>query len=225
MSPPILAALGIDQANRSGWGISVERKVIESGVASNHAERKAVVLRALQLAGGDPRALLVMLEDHGVMRLSRLTNADTTTKRTNGRQAAPERGTRQILGMGAARGRWEALLDEYEHPLSLRDEVDARVWRGRLGIRQLDDEAFGRWCAEHDVKPSASSPWKAAACIWLSAHLGREVTDPDEGDGGCIAAFAGIDGLMRREARLAAARSKALGKRQQSKQLVLGGRS
>lgn len=199
-----MIALGIDQANRSGWGISVGRKVVESGVATTHAERKAVVARAMALAGG-PSSLLVMFEDHSAMPLGRLTRDDRNTAR-KGRQAAPQRNTATILGMGAARGRWEALLDDWAHPKTLRDDVEPRVWRAKLGIRGGDTDAL-----------------KRAACEWSTRELGRLVDDVDEGDGVCIAAFAGIDGVARRDARLAADRTKARDKRGQVKQLELGG--
>lgn len=198
-----MIALGIDQASRSGWGISVGRKVIVSGVAANHAERVAVVARALELAGSDVKQVLVMFEDHSAMPLGRLTHNDRNTPR-KGRQAAPQRNTATILGMGAARGRWEELLDHVGHPKALRDDVEPRTWRAKLGIRGADTDAL-----------------KREACKWATVELGREVTDIDEGDGVCIAAFAGIDGLQRREQRLAAARTEARDKRGQHKQLEM----
>jgi hypothetical protein len=198
-----MIALGIDQAARSGWGIGVERQVVHSGVASTHAERKAVVGLARDLVGGDMRQLLVMFECHSRMPIGRLTRADRNTPR-QGRQGAPERNTATILGMGAARGRWEAVLDELGHPKSLRDEVEPRVWRAKLGIAGRDTEAL-----------------KQAACRWASAHCGRVITDIDEGDGSCITAFASIDGIARNEARKAAQRTDARGKRNERRQLDL----
>lgn len=198
-----MIALGIDQASRSGWGISVNRQVVRSGVATTHAERKAVLQLAAELAGGRMADVLVMFEDHSAMPLGRLTHADRDTPR-KGRQAAPQRNTATILGMGAARGRWEELLDQAGHPKALRDDVEPRVWRAKLGIRGSDTDAL-----------------KREACAWASRHMLRDITDIDEGDGVCIAAFAGIDGIQRRDARLAAARTDARGKRQADKQLEL----
>lgn len=201
-----MIALGIDQAARSGWGISVGRSVVRSGVASTHAERKAVVELARELAGGDLKQVLVMFEDHSGMPLGRLTHADRTTPR-KGRQAAPQRNTATILGMGAARGRWEAVLDDVGHPKSLRDDVEPRVWRAKLGVQGKDSDAL-----------------KLAACRWATAHMLKEITDTDESEGVCLAAFAGIDGVARNEARKAQARTEARDKRGQRKQLELGER-
>jgi hypothetical protein len=201
-----MIVLGIDQAARSGWGIAPGRSVTRSGVATTHAERKAVVELARELAGGDMRQVLVMLEDHSAMPLGRLTHADRNTPR-KGRQAAPQRNTATILGMGAARGWWEALLDDAGHPKSLRDSVEPRVWRAKMGIRGADTDAL-----------------KLAACRWASTHMLREVTDIDEGDAVCITAFAAIDGIQRNEARKAKARTEARDKRGVRKQLELGER-
>lgn len=201
-----MIALGIDQANRSGWGIGVDRNVVRSGVANTHAERKAVVELAREMAGGDMKQVLVMFEDHSKMPLGRLTHADRNTPR-KGRQAAPQRNTATILGMGAARGRWEAVLDDAGHPKALRDDVEPRVWRAKMGIRGADTDAL-----------------KREACAWATRHTMREVTDIDEGDGVCITAFAAIDGIQRNEARKATARTEARDKRGVKKQLELGER-
>jgi hypothetical protein len=213
-------ALGVDQAARSGWGIGRDRQVLHSGVATTHAERKAVAHLALELAGGDVKQLLVVFEDHSGMPLGRLTHADRNTPR-KGRQAAPQRNTATILGMGAARGRWEAVLDELGHPKTLRDDVEPRVWRAKLGIRPMTPDQLQAWCTLHGVRAQDADPWKAAACVWASAHRGCAISDPDEGDGGCITAFASIDGLQRNDARKTAARVTARGKRSAKKQLEL----
>lgn len=199
-----MIALGIDQAARSGWGIASGRNVVRSGVATTHAERKAVVELARELAGGDMKQVLVMFEDHSGMPLNRLTRDDKNTPR-KGRQAAPQRNTATVLGMGAARGRWEAVLDDVGHPKTLRDDVEPRVWRAKMGIRGTDTDAL-----------------KREACAWATRHMMREVTDVDEGDGVCIAAFGGIDGIQRNEARKATARTEARDKRGVKKQLEIG---
>lgn len=202
-----MIALGIDQASRSGWGICVGRVVVRSGVATTHADRKAVVELARELAGGDMKQVLVMLEDHSGMPLGRLTHSDRNTPR-KGRQAAPQRNTATILGMGAARGRWEAVLDDAGHPKSLRDDVEPRTWRGKLGITGRDTDAL-----------------KAAAAALASAHMHQQVTDTDEAEGICIAMFAGVDGIARNEFRKASARTEARDKRGLGKQLELGARA
>jgi hypothetical protein len=206
---PITATLGIDQAARSGWGIArigdaLSR--IQHGVARTHVERRAVVQLALELAGGDPRQLLVMFESHAGMPLTRLTRHDRATAR-QGRLGAPERSTASILGQGAAKGRWDELLDMLGHPERLRDDVEPRTWRARvLGTARGDTETL-----------------KHLARTWASTTLGEAIEDPDEAEGVAICAFAVHDGVARLEARRRDARLYARGRREEQKQLELGG--
>ena len=197
-------SLGLDQARRTGWGLGLSRRVVESGVASSHEERLAVCERARELADGDMRRVFVLFECHAGMPLTRLTRMDGATRRT-GRHGAPERSTASILGLGAARGRWEELLDMLGHPEALRDDVEPRTWRARV---------LG-------VTTGGSAHLKQVACEWASAHLGREVTDPDEAEGACITAFAAVDGLARLVQRRARHRLYARGRREERRQLEL----
>jgi hypothetical protein len=196
--PPITTCLGIDQGSRTGWAIGrVEPKpaVVAHGVATNHVERRLAVERALAIAG-DPRQLLVMFEDHSAMPLSRLTRHDRATAR-QGRAGAPERSTASILGQGAARGRWDELLDMLGHPERLRDEVEPRTWRARvLGTTRGDTEQL-----------------KALAMRWASAWAGAGIA---------ICAFSMFDGIARLDARRRTARLYARGKREERRQLELG---
>lgn len=197
--------LGIDQARRSGWGIANARgAVTQCGVARTHAERRRVAELVREHAAGDMRRVLVLLEDHAGMPIGRLTRQDRQTAR-KGRSGAPERSTATLLGMGAARGRWEAVLDELGHPEALRDEVEPRVWRAKLGIRGAGTDAL-----------------KADACRWATAHLGQLVDDGDLAEGVCITAFGAWDGIARVEARRREARLKGLAKREGVRQGVLG---
>ena len=205
--PPITACLGLDQASRSGWGIGRleggRPTVLHHGVATNHVERRGVVELALRVAG-DPRQLLVMFEDHSAMPLSRLTRYDRQSRR-QGRQGAPERSTASILGQGAAKGRWDELLDMLGHPDRLRDEVEPRTWRARvLGTTRGDTEAL-----------------KALAKTWASSYLGERIDDPDEAEGCGVCAFALLDGVARLEARRQKARLYARGRREERRQLEL----
>jgi hypothetical protein len=206
-APAIAACLGLDQARRTGWGLSLpaERRVVESGVATSHEERLTVLEQARALAGGDMRRVFVLFEDHSGIPLTRLTRADRATRR-QGRAGAPERSTASILGLGAQRGRWEELLDMLGHPPSLRDDVEPRTWRARV---------LGTVGGTADYL-------KAVAGGWASAHLDREVTDLDEAEGVCIAAFAAQDGLARLGQRRQAQRLYARDKRDARRQLELG---
>lgn len=206
---PIQAVLGLDQAARTGWAIGALRDglpptVVRHGVAKTHAERKAVVELALEYAGGDPRQLLVMYESHAGMPLTRLTRHDRQSAR-QGRAGAPERSTASILGQGAAKGRWDELLDMLEHPERLRDQVEPRTWRARvLGPTRAGTEQL-----------------KHLACTWATAALGQVVDDPDEAEGCGICAFAMRDGIARLEQRRTQARVQARGKREEKRQLSL----
>jgi hypothetical protein len=203
---PITVCLGLDQAARSGWAIgrvAPKPAVVAHGVAANHVERRQVVELALQHAG-DPRQLLVLYEDHSGMPLSRLTRHDRATAR-QGRPGAPERSTASILGQGAARGRWEELLDMLRHPERLRDEVEPRTWRARvLGTTRGD-----------------TAELKALAMRWASAWVGAAIEDADEADGLGICAFAMHDGIARLEQRRQHARLQARGRREEKRQLEL----
>lgn len=207
--PPITTVLGIDQAARSGWAIARvdlrQPTIVGHGVARTHADRRDVVEAARQHAAGDLRQLVVMFESHAGMPLSRLTRHDRTTAR-QGRPGAPERSTASILGQGAARGRWEELLDLVGHPERLRDDVEPRVWRARvLGTTRGDTEQL-----------------KHLAQTWASQHLGVAIEDPDEAEGVCLCAFGMHDGLLRLAQRRREARVYARGKREEQRQLELG---
>jgi hypothetical protein len=207
--PPITACLGLDQAARTGWGLGALRSglsptFVRHGVAKTHVERKAVVELALAYAGGDPRQLLVMFEDHAGMPLSRLTRYDRHSRR-QGRAGAPERSTASILGQGAARGRWEAVLDEASHPERLRDEVEPRTWRARvLGTTRGD-----------------TAQLKHLACTWATQRLCEAIEDADEAEGVCICAFAMYDGVARLAQRRQRVRVQARGRREEKRQLEL----
>lgn len=207
--PAITAVLGIDQAERSGWGIAqpahgLAHTFLAHGVARNHAERKAVVQRALECAGGDIRQLLVCFEDHSGMPIDRLTRHDRTTPRQS-RFGAPERTTASILGQGAAKGRWEALLDDLGHPATLRDAVEPRVWRRRvLGTAK-----------------GTADQLKHLAATWATMRLGEPIFDADEAEGVCITAFAALDGVARLAQRRAAQRTSYRERRDRERQLEL----
>lgn len=206
--PPITACLGLDQAARTGWGIgrleAGRPTILHHGVATNCVQRQEVVRLAIELAGEDPRRLLVCFEDHGKMPVTRLTRYDRDSRR-QGRSGAPERSTASILGQGAAKGRWDELLDMAGHPERLRDEVEPRTWRARvLGTTRGDTEQL-----------------KHLARTWATAYLGEPIEDADEAEGCGICAFAMLDGIARLEARRHKARLYARGRRNERRQLEL----
>jgi hypothetical protein len=194
--------LGIDQAAVSGWAIYElsQRRVTRSGIARTSIQREEAVQRALALAER-PRLLLVMFEKHSEMPLQRMTRFDSPHLR---RAGPPERNTATILGMGAARGRWEEQLDRVSHPQSLRDEVEPRVWRAAVLQRGH----------------SRNTDWKALACLAASQHVGENVVDHNEAEAVHLARFGGVDGIARLVA--ARARGRSIAAARKHKQLSLG---
>lgn len=199
-----MIALGIDQAVRSGWALSISRTIVAHGVARNHRQRLEVLELVRSRNAGSLAGVLVMFEDHGGIPLERLTRADHRTVRSSGRFGAPERTTDSIIGQGVSWGRWLELLDMLEHPKSLRMKVKPQVWRARLGIRGRGREEL-----------------KRAACRMASMALRKTIADDDEAEGIGLAMYAGIDGVMRNQIRLAEQRIKHRGNRQASRQTTL----
>lgn len=196
-SPSITYVLGIDQAEVSGWslhplaldGVSMLRPVAH-GVARTHADRVSAIETAAR-ASGEARSLLVCFEDHSGMPLTRGSRYD---KRTGTR---PTRSTATILGMGEARGRWEAALDYALHPTTQRMDVEPRTWRKRV---------LGSYVGDTDAL-------KEQARVWACMLAGEHITDHNEAEGICIAAWCSLDGIRKwqhdRELRAAKRRKTA----------------
>lgn len=72
---------------------------------------ETVLETALMLAGGDPKRLLVMLEDHSAVPARRGRSSGT------------------VLGIGAARGYWMHALDVARVPKTNRFKTTPREWR------------------------------------------------------------------------------------------------
>lgn len=199
-----MIGLGIDQAVRSGWAIARGRNVLAFGLATTHAHRRAAVELAIELADGDPRQVIAMLEDHTGMALGRLTRDDKTSTRANGRPGAPERSTASIIGQGKAYGRWLEVLDMLAHPQTLRDDVKPHVWRGAVGVRGKGTDML-----------------KAEAIKVASGFAGALITDDNVAEAVCIAVFAGVDGVARNDKRLREARADRKGGKQAASQSSL----
>lgn len=181
-----MIVLGIDQAKRSGWaihnglaahvtalqGLNVPCPIAASGFVHDTGGLVGVIEMAKALAHGSE--FLAVFEDHSGIPLQ--------AKAKFARGQAPQRNAATILGMGAARGRWELALDLAEHPERLRLEVTPRDWRGRvLGL-----------------VPSASTErCKATACVYASRLIGHQVTDDNEAEAICIACWGALDGLAQ----------------------------
>ena len=182
----ITHVLAFDQAEHTGWclkPVALDRftslRAIDHGVArvGRYDECAAVVRLALETAV-DPAALLVMFEDHSTIPLTVGTRVDPSTGRK------PRRGTAQILGLGAARGYWSALLDAARHPSARRDKVEPGVWRRPvLGTSSGTTEQL-----------------KARAVQVAGALLQCELGSHDQAEAVCIAEWAARDGVRAFEA-------------------------
>lgn len=114
------ALLSIDQAQCSGYAVGLLHdapayrsfELIGSGVVKKCVERSTVLNQAIALAGLDVDELVVILEDHSDFYFGR-GNASVAS----------------LLGMGAARGRWEEQLDIQGHPLKHRYKATPGEWR------------------------------------------------------------------------------------------------
>jgi hypothetical protein len=213
---PRRVVVGLDQASRSGWGIALERgPVVASGVARKHAERMAVIERAIELAADrdawgrhapDPHRVFVLFEQHDHMPLTRGTGHDRQLMQriARGEDEQVNRGAKQVHGMGKAYGRWLEVLDAQGVLESMRAEVRPSTWRSRL----------------HGV---TSGDVKRAARDWASRRAGRRIDDDDEAEGYCIAAFAALDGIARHDAECMHAKAKARGVREAKRQGSLFG--
>lgn len=190
----IRALLAVDQASVSGVAMGMlppdgRLRGIRTGTATDATHRVRMTKHALAIAGctcftsraaeleypmpchcGAVRALAVVLEDHSGIPAGK--GVSTTT----------------LLGMGAARGRWEETLDHFGHPDSMRFRVDMPTWRGViLGQR------FAH--ARREVV-------KAEAVRWAQARTQRTDVGDDEAEALCILTWAG-DAIPQ---KLAAAR-------------------
>lgn len=192
--------LGLDQGNKTGWGIAPERgRVVRHGLAKNVADRVAVVQLALEYVCGDASALFVMFEQHDHMPATRLTNADHTTQRKGPRQAAPERSNASLIGMGKNYGIWLGMLYVAGLHPSHALEVQPSTWRSR-------------------VHGTTRGDVKKAAVDWARAYLGEEPIDDNHAEGVALTVFASIDGLARYDAERMKTRIEGRAKRAAVKQ-------
>jgi len=108
------AILAIDQStDSSGWAMLTRVMCPLVGVAKTAPARRLAVHEATSLAAKLELPLVAVLEDHRAFAFSRGNMS-----------------VKSLLGMGAARGRWEQLLEEY----GVRDvhQVEPRVWRVKV---------------------------------------------------------------------------------------------
>lgn len=150
-----LAILAIDQARASGWALIVPGLQSRAGVARKAYERRAVVQEATVVAALHGHALVAVLEDHRAFHFGRGNMS-----------------VKSLLGMGAARGRWEQLLEEH----GVRDvrQVAPSEWRRRvLGLRSR----------------TRAEDAKRAAVLHAQACLGAVLLD-DAAEAYCMALWA-----------------------------------
>lgn len=198
-APAPTHVLGVDQAADSGWSIArVGGRVLEHGMARGREAREGVIMRALDLSGG-PESLLFVFEDHSDIPLFNKARYDHV------KRIGPQRNAGSLIGMGRALGRWEGLLDHYAHPERLRIGVTSSDWRMRI---------LG--CSN---KPGTEE-LKQRALRWARGATGAYVSDHNEAEAVCIAAWGALDGASvlakGREVRRMAARTRRVRSRQGS---------
>lgn len=105
---------GIDPGKVSGWAIFAEKKFVASGVATTHEERETAFVTAIMWSNKLDLPLIV--------------GRETWT-------AGGWKSHKGILGMGAAWGKWEAILDG-RVPKNRVFGVNPNVWRKAiLGLK------------------------------------------------------------------------------------------
>lgn len=113
------AILALDQARSSGvcmgeLGTAPKPVRVLSGVATTTPVQQEMLARAVALAGGDPKRLAVIYEDHSKIPAAKAGNTAT------------------ILGMGDARGGWRVLCDLAGIPKVNRFKVTMDDWRRQV---------------------------------------------------------------------------------------------
>lgn len=174
----IAAFLALDQASVSGVAVAGYRNgamhSIASGTATKAAHRVRHIRAALQRAGC---LCFVHLNAEREpyprpCECKRIANLAVVLEDHSGIPASSGIGTPQLLGMGAARGRWEETLDHMGHPESMRFKVDMPTWRGAV--------LGAKWARARKelVKPEAVR--------WARARTGRQEVEDDEAEALCI---------------------------------------
>lgn len=174
----IAALLALDQASVSGVALAGFRDGRMHSIASGTATRAEHRVRHIQAATQRAGCLcFVHLSAERVpyprpCECQRIRSVVVVLEDHSGIPAGKGVGTPQLLGMGAARGRWEETLDHLGHPEAMRFRVDMPTWRAAvLGPR------FAR--ARKEIV-------KADAVRWARARTGRQDVEDDEAEALCI---------------------------------------
>lgn len=177
-----VAVLAIDQAKRSGYAVKYRGAIVSHGTALKSIERAEVLAIALRYS----LHVLVVLEDHSKMPISRGTRSD----RRGGKVV---RSTATLIGIGKALGRWEERLDDVGHLPSMRLYVEPRVWRARV----LGSQPESMRCGYARGLESLTDVWKARACLYASTLLRTPVPDDNAAEAICMAEWGALDGIAQ----------------------------
>lgn len=154
--------LGVDQAGSSGYGVVEldQRRIVAHGAAKTSPERRQALIALRKLPGFHPRRMLVVFEDHSTF---------------------PFKSRKQAISFGRALGRWEELLNIFDHPEHLRVLAAPDEWRRVLGTTaKLERDA-----------------WKAQAVLWAKTVTGLPITSDDEAEACVMATYGAWDGLYK----------------------------
>lgn len=110
--------LAVDQGKRSGWAVFEQAELRASGKAINHTQRLAAVQSAQRISENSDLQLVMALEGHDHMPAS--MGANTAT----------------LIGMGAARGRWQECAEMSGLPSKRIVEIGVADWRRRVFGKQ-----------------------------------------------------------------------------------------
>lgn len=174
--------LAVDQARQSGWALRTSAmdggrllgpfSLVLHGTTRNTSEMEDALTRIAEHPTFAWHTLLVAFEDHAAVKsAARLRYNHATGQR-------PTRSEAVLIGLGAARGAWDTLLDQRDHPKAQRIKAAPLAWRR---------------VTSHLRMPGDESP-KDAAVRYCRAR-GIAVRSEDEAEAICMGEWASVDGL------------------------------
>lgn len=173
--PGPVYVVGIDQADRSGIAVHDLKRIVTRRLAVSTLDKVDALESLRMLPGWDWQRVLVVFEDHSTIPLGNRASYDYQ------RRQAPTRNTATILGLGAAKGSWSALLDLRNHPKAQRLAVEPKAWRRVLA----------------GLRFSAGDDWKSVALRWAQSTIDPHIDDDNVAEACVIATWGSRDGLYQ----------------------------
>ncbi len=216
--------VGIDEAAVSGFAVVVRHRPVAWGLAKSAADRQRFIARAVELAGGDLKQVLWVLEDHGKVPLSFMATLPPSLRArilgvitpwpaaaaafARAFPAEPsQRNTDTVLGLGDARGRWLEQLELLGVTDSRILKVAPTTWRHAVLKRRLPGQT-----------------WKATAVQYASVLVGSPIESDDVAEALCIAMWGAFAGVAKRAFKQVVANFKARERRRRKGEAAPTGR-